>query len=79
LKAVGPANTAPLPPVEKPAEGQSQVNDVKGAAGGNAQVQTGTPVPGKKHKKNPKVKTDQSSESSSANKKKKGLDKLNPF
>jgi outer membrane protein assembly factor BamD len=79
LKAVGPANTAPLPPVEKPAEGQSQVNDVKGAAGGNAQVQTGTPAPGKKHKKNPKVKTDQSSESSSATKKKKGLDKLNPF
>jgi outer membrane protein assembly factor BamD len=79
LKAVGPANTAPLPPVEKPAEGQSQVNDVKGAAGGNAQVQTGTPAPGKKHKKNPKVKTDQSAESSSANKKKKGLDKLNPF
>jgi outer membrane protein assembly factor BamD len=79
LKAVGPANSAPLPPVEKPAEGQSQVNDVKGGAAGNAQVQTGTPVPGKKHKKNPKVKTDQSSESSSANKKKKGLDKLNPF
>jgi outer membrane protein assembly factor BamD len=79
LKAVGPANNAPLPPVEKPAEGQSQVNDVKGAPGGNAQVQTGTPAPGKKHKKNPKVKTDQSSESSSANKKKKGLDKLNPF
>jgi len=79
LKTVGPANTAPLPPVEKPAEGQSQVNDVKGAQGGNAQVQTGTPAPGKKQKKNPKVKTDQSSESSSANKKKKGLDKLNPF
>jgi outer membrane protein assembly factor BamD len=76
LKAVGPANTAPLPPVEKPAEAQTQVNDVKGA---NAQVQTGTPPPTKKHKKNPKVKTDQSSESSSANKKKKGLDKLNPF
>jgi outer membrane protein assembly factor BamD len=79
LKAVGPANTAPLPPVEKPAEGQSPVNDAKGAPGGNVQVQTGTPAPGKKHKKNPKVKTDQSSESSSANKKKKGLDKLNPF
>jgi outer membrane protein assembly factor BamD len=79
LKAVGPTNTAPLPPVEKPAEAQTQVNDVKGAQGGNAQVQTGTPAPSKKHKKNPKVKTDQSSESSSANKKKKGLDKLNPF
>src|SRR6202012_214055 len=79
LKAVGPANTAPLPPVEKPAEAQTQVNDVKGAPVGSPQVQTGTPAPGKKHKKNPKVKTDQSAESSSANKKKKGLDKLNPF
>jgi outer membrane protein assembly factor BamD len=79
LKAVGPANTAPLPAVEKPADAQTQINDVKGAQGGNAQVQTGTPAPSKKHKKNPKVKTDQSSESSSANKKKKGLDKLNPF
>lgn len=79
LKTVGPANTAPLPPLEKPAEGQSQVNDVKSTPGGNAQVETGTPAPSKKHKKNPKVKTDQSSESSSANKKKKGLDKLNPF
>lgn len=79
LKAVGPANNAPLPPVEKPAEGQNQVNDVKSVPGSNAQVQTGTPAPGKKHKKNPKVKTDQSSESSSVNKKKKGIDKLNPF
>ncbi len=79
LKAVGPANTAPLPPVEKPAEAQTQVNDVKGGAAGNAQVETGTPAPGKKHKKNPKVKTDQSAESSSTNKKKKGIDKLNPF
>jgi outer membrane protein assembly factor BamD len=79
LKAVGPANTAPLPPVEKPAQAQTQVNDVKGGASGNAQVETGTPAPGKKHKKNPKVKTDQSAESSSTNKKKKGLDKLNPF
>jgi outer membrane protein assembly factor BamD len=79
LKSVGPANTAPLPPVEKPAEAQTQVNDVKGGPTGNAQVQTGTPAPGKKHKKNPKVKTDQSAESSSTNKKKKGIDKLNPF
>jgi outer membrane protein assembly factor BamD len=79
LKAVGPTNTAPLPPVEKPAEAQTQINDVKGGATGSAQVQTGTPAPGKKPKKNPKVKTDQSSESSSTNKKKKGLDKLNPF
>jgi outer membrane protein assembly factor BamD len=79
LKAVGPTNSAPLPPVEKPAEAQNQINDVKSAPAGNAQVQTGTPAPGKKHKKNPKVKTDHSAESSSVNKKKKGIDKLNPF
>jgi outer membrane protein assembly factor BamD len=79
LKTVGPANTAPLPPVEKPAEAQNQVNDVKGGPTGSAQVQTGTPAPTKKHKKNPKVKTDQSAESSSTNKKKKGIDKINPF
>jgi outer membrane protein assembly factor BamD len=78
LKAVGPANAAPLPPVARPAEAQDQVNDVKGAQA-TAQVQTGTPAPTTKRKKNPKVKTDQSSESSSTNKKKKGLDKLNPF
>lgn len=79
LNPVGPTNTTPLPPVEKPAEGQNQINDVKSTPGGNAQVQTGTPAPSTKKKKNPKVKTDHSSESSSANKKKKGLDKLNPF
>ncbi len=74
LKAVGPENTAPLPAVEKPAEAQTQVNDVKGGA---AQVQTGATASGKRPKKNPKVKTN-SSESTS-DKKKKGLDKLNPF
>ncbi|HEX6772497.1 MAG TPA: outer membrane protein assembly factor BamD, partial [Acidobacteriaceae bacterium] len=79
LNPVGPANNTPLPPVQKPAEAQTQVNDVKSQPGGNAQVQTGTPAPNGKKKKNPKVKTDQSSESSSANKKKKGLDKFNPF
>lgn len=76
LPKVGPANTEPLPAAEKPAEAQTQVNDVTAKPSG-AQVQTGTTS--KKHKKNPKVKTDQSAESSSANKKKKGLDKLNPF
>ncbi len=77
LAAVGPTNTAPLPAVDKPAESQMQVNDVKGGAAA-AQVQTGTTASAKK-KKNPKVKTDQSTESSSKTKKKKGLDKLNPF
>lgn len=76
LKPVGPADTAPLPPVEKPAPAETQVNDVKNTAP-TPQVQTGTPAPGKR-KKNPKVKTDKSDESSS-NTKKNGLDKLNPF
>jgi outer membrane protein assembly factor BamD len=74
LKAVGPENTAPLPAVEKPVDAQTQVNDVKGGA---AQVKTGATASGKRPKKNPKVKTN-SSESAS-DKKKKGLDKLNPF
>jgi outer membrane protein assembly factor BamD len=74
LKSVGPeagANAA-LPPVDKPAEGPDQVNDVK-AGSQPAQVQTGTA----KGKKN--VPYDSSKESSSKKKKKKGLDKLNPF
>ncbi len=77
LSAVGPTNNAPLPAVEKPATGEMQVNDVHGAAP-PAQVHTGTTASAK-HKKNPKVKTNQSEESSSRTKKKKGLDKLNPF
>ncbi len=76
LSAVGPTNNAPLPSVEKPAEAEAQVNDVHG--GNTAQVQTGTTASAKR-KKNPKVKTNQSEESSSRNKKKKGIDKLNPF
>jgi outer membrane protein assembly factor BamD len=75
LKPVGPppnSNTA-LPGVDKPAEAPYQVNDVKPGEA-PAQVQTGT----KKGKKNPSVPVDKSKESSSK-KKKKGLDKLNPF
>ncbi len=75
LKAVGPENTAPLPPAEKPAEAQTQVNDVKNSA--PAQVQTGATASGRRPKKNPKVKTN--SGESTSDKKKKGLDKLNPF
>ncbi len=79
LTAVGPANTAPLPPIEKPAEAPAQINDVHNAA----QVQTGTDAGataanGKK-KKTPAPKYDSSDESSSKHKKKKGIDKLNPF
>jgi outer membrane protein assembly factor BamD len=73
LKPVTPVNApTDLPPIDKPAEAPDQVNDVK-AGSAPAQVQTGT-VKGK-----PKsVPVDKSKESTSK-KKKKGLDKLNPF
>jgi outer membrane protein assembly factor BamD len=80
LEAVGPTNTQPLPPVEKAAEAPAQTNDVK--SGTAAQVQTGTDAGasnGKSKKKTPAPKFDSSDESSSKHKKKKGLDKLNPF
>jgi outer membrane protein assembly factor BamD len=79
LNTVGPADNKPLPPVEKPSDAPPQTNDVHTAA----QVQTGTDAGaaatnGKK-KKTPAPKFDSSDESSSKHKKKKGLDKLNPF
>lgn len=72
LKAVGPANTAALPPVEKPAEAPDQINEVAG------KPQPATPVtkPGKKTKK---PAFDKQDESSSKKKPKKGLNKINPF
>ncbi len=80
LAPVGPTNNQPLPPVEKAAEAPAQTNDVK--SGAAAQVQTGTDTGatnGKSKKKTPAPKFDSSDESSSKHKKKKGLDKLNPF
>ena len=77
LMTVAP-NNQPLPPIEKPADAPAQTNDVHNAA---AQVQTGTSAGaanGKK-KKTPAPKFDSSDESSSKHKKKKGVDKLNPF
>ncbi len=71
VKAVGPENTTPLPAIEKPAGAPDQINDVAGTATPGAQVSTG--------KKNPKPAFDGKDESSSKHKKKKGLDKLNPF
>jgi outer membrane protein assembly factor BamD len=73
VKAVGPVANAPLPAVDKPAEAPNQINDVKG---GGAQVNTSATASGKKSKKAP---YDSKDESSSKHKKKKGLDKLNPF
>jgi outer membrane protein assembly factor BamD len=73
VNAVAPANTAPLPAIDKPAAAPDQINDVKG---GSAQVSTGTTAGDKKNKKAPYNSKD---ESSSKHKKKKGLSKLNPF
>jgi outer membrane protein assembly factor BamD len=72
VKAVGPVENKPLPAIDKPAEAPAQINDVKS---GGTQVNT-APTSGKKGKKAPYNKND---ESSSKHKKKKGLDKLNPF
>ena len=76
LNTVGP-NNQPLPPIEKPQETAPQTNDVQNAA----QVQTGTNAgaTNAKKKKTPAPKFDASDESSSKHKKKKGLDKVNPF
>ena len=80
LEVIRPANNNdPLPPIEKPAEAAAQTNDVQHSA----QVQTGTdagatPTNGKK-KKPVAPKCNQNDESCSKEKKKKGLDKLNPF
>jgi outer membrane protein assembly factor BamD len=80
LATVGPTNNQPLPPVEKPAVAPAQTNDVH--SGTPAQVQTGTDAGatatnGKKKPKAPKCNNND--ESCSKEKKKKGLDKLNPF
>jgi len=72
VKAVGPVQNKPLPAIDKPAEAPAQINDVKS---GGAQANTAA-TSGKKGKKAPYNKND---ESSSKHKKKKGLDKLNPF
>ena len=72
LKAVGPANTAPLPAVEAPAAAPDQINDVAGEKTPAAQA---PPANGKKTK----AEYDNDDASSSKHKKKKGLNKINPF
>jgi len=72
VKPVGPVVSKPLPPIDKPAAAADQINDAKGGA----QINTGTTASNKKHKKAP---YDSKEESSSKHKKKKGVDKLNPF
>jgi outer membrane protein assembly factor BamD len=73
VKPVGPVVNKPLPAIDKPAAAPDQINDVKS---GGAQANTGTTANGKKTKKAP---YNSKEESSSKHKKKKGLDKLNPF
>ena len=75
LHAVGPTNTTALPPAEKAADAPEQVNDIQPGA---AQAAAQTPSDdGKKTKAPGYDKNDESS--SKHKKKKKGLDKLNPF
>jgi len=71
LRAVGPSNTDALPAVEKPASAPDQVNDV---AGEKTPVGQAAPVKGKA-----KAEYNKGDESSSKHKKKKGLNKINPF
>jgi outer membrane protein assembly factor BamD len=78
VKPVGPDNNKPLPAIDKPAETPQQVNEVT-PGGDNAQVNTGATASGKPGKKVKKAPYDKKDESSSKHKKKKGLDKLNPF
>lgn len=72
LKAVGPTNNTPLPAVEKAGDAPDAVNEIKPGSQPAAQA------PNPKGKKT-KPAFDKSDESSSKHKKKKGLDKLNPF
>jgi outer membrane protein assembly factor BamD len=74
---VGPTDQQALPAVDKPAEAPRQINEVPAGQQG-AQVQTGASASGKPNKKK-KAPFDKKDESSSQHKKKKGLDKLNPF
>ena len=69
LKPVGPTDTT-LPPVEKPAEAPTQVNDIKSGQ---------TPAQSTAANSKKKPKADLSEDSSSKKKKKKGIAKLNPF
>ncbi|HEY1810666.1 MAG TPA: outer membrane protein assembly factor BamD [Acidobacteriaceae bacterium] len=75
---VGPTDTKALPAIDKPAEAPQQINEVP-ANEQNAQVKTGATVSGKPSKKTKKAPYDKKEESSSQHKKRKGLDKLNPF
>jgi len=72
MAPVGPDNAKPLPPIEKAADAPDTVNEI---AGSKAPPAAAPPANGKKAK----PEFDKNDESSSKHKKKKGLDKLNPF
>jgi len=72
MKAKGPTDSTPLPPIEKAADAPDTVNDI---APGKAPAAAAAPANGKKA--NPEF--DKNDESSNKHKKKKGLAKLNPF
>ena len=72
LKPVGPPNSTPLPAIEKAAGAPDQVNDIQTGTQPAAEAAAAN---GKKGKPG----FDKADESSSKHKKKKGLDKLNPF
>ncbi len=79
LPTVIPKDSTPLPTTQAPTEAPDQINDVpRGGHAVNTADQSNTDTSGKK-KKNPKPKYNSGQESSSKHKKKKGLDKLNPF
>ena len=68
IDPVGPPNSTPLAPIEKPAVAPDAINDA-----------AGTPQPPAATGKNAKATLDKSNDSSSKHKPKKGLAKLNPF
>jgi outer membrane protein assembly factor BamD len=74
LTAVGPKDTSALPPVEKPADAPDALNEVQ-----NKPQPAAAPAPANasNHTKAPAL--DKNDESSSKDKPKKGIDKLNPF
>jgi outer membrane protein assembly factor BamD len=79
LPAVAPKDNTPLPAAQAPAEAPNQVNDVTHPGQAVNTANQNNVTQSKKKKKNLKPKYSSKDESSSKHKKKKGLDKLNPF
>jgi outer membrane protein assembly factor BamD len=73
IAKVGPKDNVALPPVEKAPEAPDALNEVNGKPQPAAQVKNAG------SKKNPKAPAVDKADESSSKKKKKGLDKLNPF